>query len=205
MRGGRWLLIGAVVGVAVALGGVPYFAGAARQLADTALAVVASGGHRVVRAVARRGVPQRVVLGLTGVVAVLAPGVTAWLLVAAARGSLRLRSVIAVLIVALGAASFAYHPNGVAAGVLLFALVAAGLAVVATGPLVAAPLAAAAGLIGGTEVPSLVLRARIRPPAADDLHQALFASPGSPLPLRVVLVVVAIVPFLLALRGVLRR
>jgi len=205
MGGSRWLIVGAVLGVVLAVGGLPFLAGAAHSLAATSLSLVSSGGHDLVRATARSGAPRRVVLGLTGVVAVLAPGVTALALVVAARGSLRLRAVIAVLLVALGAASFAYHPGGIATGDIALALAVAAIAVVATGPLVAAPLAGLAGLIGGTVVPALVLHARISPVAVGDLHQALYARPGDPFALRVVLVVVALVPFALALRGVLRR
>jgi hypothetical protein len=205
VRGSRWIVIGAVVGVAMALGGVPFLAGAARSLAATSLRLVEAGGRGLVRDAASAGAPRRVVLGITAVVAVVAPGVTAWLLVLAARGTLRLRAVVAVLIAALGAVSFAYHPGGVATGDLLLALAAAAIAVVATGPLVAGPLALLAGLIGGTVVPALVLHGAIKRVAVQDLHVAIYDRPGTPLGLAIALVVVALVPFALALRGVLRR
>jgi hypothetical protein len=206
MRGHKWLLIGAVVGVAIALGHVPYLAGAARTLAETALRLVDSGGAHLIHAVAKRGAPRRVVLGLTALVAVLAPGVTALLLVLAARGTLRLRAIVGILLAVLGATSFYYHPHGVATGAIVLGLAVAGIAVVATGPLVVAPLAALAGLIGATYLPRLLFHQNaVEGGAVREMHTALFARPGDPTALKVALVVVAAVPFVFALRWVLRR
>lgn len=206
MRGRIWLIIGAIVGVAMALGHVPYFAGAARAMADTALRLVGGGGNDVIRWASATGAPQRVVLGLGALIAVLAPGLTAWLLVGAARGTLRLRAVAAVVLAVLGVTAYFYHPKGVATGSLVLAFALAGLAIVATGPLVAAPLTALAGLIGGTYLPALWHhRATAERSATEAMHQAIFARPGDPLLLRVVLLVVAAVPFLLGLRAVFRR
>jgi hypothetical protein len=205
MVGRKWLLIGVVLGVAVALGHVPFLAGAGRVLAETALSLVASGGTHLIRAAARTGAPERVVLGFESLVAVLAPGVTALLLVVGARGTLRVRAVAGVLLAVLGVASFFYHPAGVASGVVTLALIGAAIAVAASGPLVAAPLAALAGLIGAAYLPRLVTHARVERAAIEAMHQAVFGHGGDPLLLRLVLVVVAIVPFALALRYVLRR
>jgi hypothetical protein len=205
MVGRKWLLIGVVLGVAIALGHVPFLAGAARGLAETALSLVASGGTHLTHAVAKTGAPKRVVLGFASIIAVLAPGVTALLLVLGARGTLRVRAVVGVLLAVLGVASFFYHPAGVASGVVALALIVAAIAVVATGPLVAAPLAALAGLIGAAYLPRLIAHARIERGAIEAMHQAIYGRPGDPLVLRVILVVVAVVPFALALRYVVRK
>jgi hypothetical protein len=206
VSGRKWLFIGAILGVAIAFGHVPYLAGAARDLAETALRVVASGGAHVVSGLAHTGAPKRVVLGISALVSVLAPGVTALLLVLAARGTLRLRAVIGLLLALLGAATFFYESNGHATGALLLALAVAGIAVLATGPLVAAPLAALAALITSTYLPRLLWhRNAIEGPAVRALHTALYARPGDPDGLQVALVVVAIVPFAFALRSLLRR
>jgi hypothetical protein len=206
MAGRKWMLIGLVIGIILAVGHVPYLAGASRALAETALRIVGSGGQHLISAVAHRGAPRRVVLGLTSLVAVLAPGATALLLVLAARGTLRLRAIVGLLLAVLAVASFFYHPHGVAAGVAVLALAAAGIAVTASGPLVAAPLALLAGLIGGTYLPRLVRhQSTVERGAVRAMHTALFAHPGDPTGLQVALVVVAAVPFAFALRWVFHR
>jgi hypothetical protein len=75
----------------------------------------------------------------------------------------------------------------------------------APGPLVAAPLAALAGLIGAAYLPRLIAHARIERGAIEAMHQAIYGRPGDPLVVRIILVVVAVVPFALALRYVVRR
>lgn len=206
MRGRLWLVVGAVVGVAIAAGHLPYLAGAGRSLADTAERLVGSGANRLIRDAASTGAPKRLVLGLAGLVAALLPGVTALLLVVAARSTLRLRAVIGLLIVAVGAASYVYQPNGKATGVLVLALAVAAAAVILTGPLVAAPLCALAGLIGGTFLPALVRKGSTATSVSvQDLHQAIYAHPGTPLALRIAVLVVAAVPFAWAARLVFLR
>ena len=143
MRGRVWLIAGSVAGIAVAAGRLPYLAGASRSLAATGEHLVLSGADRLISGAAAHGAPARVVLGAGGVLAVLVPGVTALLLILAAQVSLRVRTIISVLIVAVGAASYVYQPHGQASGVLVLALIVAGLAVVLTGPLVARPPPAA--------------------------------------------------------------
>jgi hypothetical protein len=200
------LIIGAVLGVAVALGHVPYLAGAARSLADTALRLVGSAGAHVISGVAHVGAPRRVVLGLQSLVEVVAPGITALLLVLAARGTLRLRAVVGILVALLGAAAFIYEPGGDATGAIFLALAVAGIAVVATGPLVALPLAALAGLIGASYLPHLIAhRASVEGGAVRAMHTALYGHPGDPTGLQVALVIVAAIPFAFALRKVVRR
>ncbi|MGH9059658.1 MAG: hypothetical protein ACRDZY_09130, partial [Acidimicrobiales bacterium] len=144
MKGRAWLIIGAVLGLALSLGKFPYLAGAARSLADTAEQLVAAGGHHLLTTTANHGASQRTVLIVTALLGVVLPGVTALLLVSAARGTLRIRAVVGLLVLALSAASFAYHPHGVATGAVVLALVVAGVAVALSGPLVAAPLCALA-------------------------------------------------------------
>jgi hypothetical protein len=206
VRGRLWLVVGAVVGVAIAAGHLPYLAGAGRSLADTAERLVGSGANRLIRDAASTGAPKRLVLGLAGLVAALLPGVTALLLVVAARSTLRLRAVIGLLIVAVGAASYVYQPNGKATGVLVLALAVAAAAVILTGPLVAAPLCALAGLIGGTFLPALVRKGSTATSVSvQDLHQAIYAHPGTPLALRIAVLVVAAVPFAWAARLVFLR
>jgi len=204
VKGRIWLIVGVVVGVAMGIGKFPYFSGAAASLSGTALRVVGTIGETLVHDTARYGAPRRVVEGFQALVAVLAPGVTALLLVYAARGTLRLRGVVAVLIAALGIGAFFYLSGGSAIGVLVLALVAAALVMAATGPLVATPLAALAGLIGAVFLPRLLDGHSTLPSGpVEVLHEALFATPGMPLWLRVVVLVVAIVPFAVAVRRVL--
>lgn len=201
-----WLIIGAAVGIALVVTRVPYFAGATRSLADSVQQLVGAGGHRVITSAASHGAPRRAVQGVSAVLAVMVPGVTALLLVVAARGTLRLRAVIAVLLVALGGAAYAYQPRGVASGALLLAIAVAGVAVAATGPLVAAPLCALAGLIGAEFLPRLLARHSTLPNApVEALHQAIFDTTGSPLVLRVVVLVIAALPFAVGARLILSR
>lgn len=205
MKGRIWLLFGVAVGVAVGVGKLAYFAGAAASLADTAQRVVGTLGLTLIHSAARHGAGRRIVEGLAAAVAVLAPGVTALLLVLAARTTLRLRAVIGLVLVALGVAAFFYLPSGAATGVALLAFATAGIAVVATGPLVAAPLVALGALIATQFLPRLLERHSTLPNApVVALHRALFASTGSPLWLRIVVLIVAALPFALAARLVLR-
>jgi len=204
MKGRIWIILGVLVGIAMGIGHFPYFSGAAASLSDTALRIVGTGGLTLVHDAAHVGAPRRVVEGFQAVVALLVPGVTAFLLILAAKGTLHLRTIVAVLVAALGVAAFVYLPGGDAVGVLLLALAAAGLVVAATGPLVATPLAALAALIATVYLPLLVTDHSTLPAGlVDTLHRALFATPGTPLWLRVIVLVVAIVPFALAARRVL--
>ncbi len=205
MRGRLWVVVGIAVGIAVGLGGLPYFAGAAVSLADTALRVVGTGALTLVHGAADHGAPRRAVEGIAAVVAVLVPGVTALLLIVTARAVLLARTIVALAVGALGAAAFAYMPHGNAFGVLVLALAIAAIAVLLTGPLVVAPLTALAALIGAVYLPRLVSSrpATSTAPVAE-LHRALFSSAGSPVWLAVVLLLVAALPFALAARLALR-
>lgn len=206
MKGRVWLIIGVALGVAVAVGRLPYLAGAGRSLATTAERLVLSGANRIISAAATAGASKRAVLALGSLVAVVLPGLTALLLVVAARASLRIRAVIAVLVVALGAASYAYQPHGNATGVLILALVVAGLAVTLTGPLVAAPLALGAGLIGGEYLPTLVSGGMgATQSSVNAMHMALFNRPGTPAALQVAMLIIAALPFAWAARLIVSR
>lgn len=206
MKGRLWLIIGVVVGVAVAWGGLPYLAGAGHTLVQTSERLVQSGGNRLSSGVAQTGAPLRLVSGIEAVLAILVPGVAALLLIVAAKTTLRLRAVIALVISALGALSFFYHPHGKAVGVLVLALAIGGLAVVLTGPLVATPLAFGAGLIGATFLPGVVQHHdTVTQNSVRALHLALFNSVGNPAWLQVILLIVAAAPFVYALRLVFRR
>jgi hypothetical protein len=206
VKGRFWLIAGAIVGVAVAAGHLPYLAGAGRSLAAAAERLVGSGADRLIRAVASTGAPERVVLGLSGVVAALLPGVTALLLIVAARSTLRVRALVGLLVVALGAATYVYQPNGKATGALLLALAVAAIAVTLTGPLVAAPLAAMAGLIGGEFLPALARSGQtLTQRSVNDLHQALYGHPGTPTALRLAALVIAAIPFAAGARLILWR
>ena len=204
-KGRIWLLVGIAVGVAVGVGKLAYFSGAATSLSDTAERIVGTGGRTLVHAAASHGASLRVIDGVTAVIAVLVPGVTAFLLMFAARGTLRLRAVIGVLVVALGVAAFFYLPHGVAAGVAVLAFAAAGIALAATGPLVAAPLAALAALIATSFLPRILASHSTLPNVpVNALHEVIFATPGSPMWLRVVVLVLAALPFAFAARLVVR-
>lgn len=204
MKGRWWLVVGAVVGIAVGIGNFPYLAGAASSFSDTVQHVVGTGALTLIHSATRAGAPRRAIEGLQVVLAVLVPGATALLLVVAARSSLRVRQVISILLVVLGAVAFVYLPYGPALGVALLALAIAGLAVAATGPLVAAPLVAVAALIGTEFLPRIISDPRTLPNApVSTLHQALFGTAGSPLWLEVVVLAVAALPFAVAARLVL--
>lgn len=205
LKGRMWLLVGIAVGVAVGVGKLAYFAGAATSLCDTAQRIVGSGGHTLVRSAASHGASLRLIDGVTALLAVLVPGVTALLLIFAARTTLHVRALVALVMAALGVAAFFYLPHGVAAGVAVLAFAAAGIAVVATGPLVAAPLAALAALIATGFLPRILAGHSTLPnvPVAA-LHEAIFATAGSPLWLRVVVLILAALPFAVAARLVVR-
>ncbi len=127
-------------------------------------------------------------------------------MILAARGSLRLRAVIGLVVLALGAASYVYHPGGLATGVLVLALAVAAIAVMFTGPLVAAPLAALAGLIAGEFLPGLVQSSRVvTQGSVNDLHQAIFGRPGAPAVLQLAVLLIALIPFAAAARLVFWR
>lgn len=105
---------------------------------------------------------------------------------------------------ALGALSYFYHPHGNATGVLLLALLFAGLAITLTGPFLAAPLALGAGLIGAEFLPTLFSKHYAATQASvNSLHLAVYNTPGTPLLLQVVLLVVAALPFAWAAKLVL--
>lgn len=199
MKGRTWLLFGAAVGVAIGVGKLAYFNGAATSLADTALRAVNSAGLTLIHLAARRGAPRRVIEGLTAFLGLLVPGATALLLVSAARATLRLRTWLGVAIVTLSLASFFYLPVGHAAGVAALGLAAAALLVEATGLLVATPLTALAALIATTYLPRLLTPGStvVAIPVAH-LHDALFQSAGSPVWLRLIVLAVAAVPFVFA-------
>lgn len=201
MRGKLWLLVGIAVGIVIGFGHLGYFAGAAGSLSDTAERLVGSAGHRIITAAASHGAPRRVVLGVAAVLALLVPGVTALLLMIVARGSVRLKGLVALILVGVGIAGFFYLSGGTAVGVAALAFVAAAVAMVATGPLLAAPLAALAAVIGAAFLPRLLdSHSTLANAPVAHLHQALFATAGSPLWLRVVVLVAAAVPFGGALR-----
>jgi hypothetical protein len=85
------------------------------------------------------------------------------------------------------------------------ALFAAGLVVAASGPIVVTPLAAIASLIATVFLPRLARNDASLPTApVSDLHRAIFTTLGTPLWLRWVMVVVAMLPFVLAARLALR-
>jgi hypothetical protein len=201
VKGRLWLIIGALVGVAVAAGRLPYLAGAGRSLSDTAERLVGSGAGHLISYASTAGASTRVVLGLSAILAATLPGLTALALVAAARGTLRLRSIVALLLVALAAASYIYESHGRATSVLLLALSVGGLAITLTGPLVAAPLTAAAVLIGAEFLPGLVSSDRsITQASVNNLHVAIFNAPGSPRALQIALLALAAIPFAVAVR-----
>ncbi|HMK95957.1 MAG TPA: hypothetical protein VK425_00330 [Acidimicrobiales bacterium] len=205
MKGRIWLVLGVAAGIAIAVGRLPYFAGAATTLSDTAQRIVRSGGISLTHAAAVRGTSQRVIGGFSALIGILVPGVTALLLIACARVTMRLRVLIALLFVILGVAGYHYLGSGDATGSLVLGLAAAAFALFATGPLVAAPLAALAGLIGAEFLPKLLsTKASVPRTTVIALHQALFATPGAPVWLQVVALVLAVLPFAIAARMVLR-
>jgi len=204
-KGRIWLIGGTALGIALALGAVPYFAGAARSLAGDAQRLVGSGGSDVIRAIGKGGAPARAVGGLAAVFGVILPGLTALLLVVAAKGARRLRILAALVLVALGATAFLYQPAGAAIGALVLAAVAALVAYALTGPLLMLPLCALAGLIGAETLPRIITDHHGVPGSAvPEIHHAVFATAGSPMWLAVIVLVVAALPFVAAARLVVR-
>lgn len=206
MKGRVWLIAGVAVGIAVGIGKLPYLTGAATSLSDTSQRLTGSGGLSLVHWIAKHGAPRRVVEGLTAFLSILVPGLTALLLVWAARLSLRLRALIGVIVALIGAAAYHYFGVGVATGTLMFALALAALvAAAATGPLVALPLAALAALIGTEYLPRLVTgQASVPRSTVVRLHEALISHPGAPVWMSVLALVLAAVPFAFAARLALR-
>jgi hypothetical protein len=195
-----WVLVGVAAGVAISLGHLPYVAGAASSLAQSAVGIVERGGHRLVAAATLSGASRRTVTGVAAVIGLLAPGVTALLLVGAARGVLVVRRVLAVVLGLLAVASFFALPTGDAVGTTGLALVVAGVALAATGPLLVAPLVAVATVIGAADLPRLLGSPRALARPIGELHQAIYGSAGAPVWLRVLALVVAAVPFAVAAR-----
>lgn len=205
VRGRIWLIVGVAAGVAIGIGKLPYFAGAASSFSDTALRTVRTGGLTIIHAAAGHGASRRALDAITAVVSVLVPGVTALLLVYAARATLRLRAVTALLVAGVGVAAFFYLPHGTAIGVAVLAIGAAAIAVSASGPLVAAPLAGLAALIGTAYLPRIVeSRSTFANVPVGLLHEAFFSNVASPFWLRVVVLAVAALPFALAARLIVR-
>jgi hypothetical protein len=199
------MFAGAVVGIAIGVGRIPFVAGAARSLADTAQHLVGDGGDRLINGVASSGAPMRLVLGLAALVAVLLPGATSFILIVAARGTLKARAIAGAIIVALGIAAYFYQPKGIATGEIALALAVAAVAVMASGPLVAAPLAGLAGLIGAEFLPQIVTgHSNLATANVANMHQALTNSAATPTWLQVILLAIAAVPFAFAGRLLLR-
>ena len=174
MKGRIWLIVGVVVGVAIGIGKLPYFDGAATSLCDTALA---SRRHRGLDAHPRRCQPRRATPShrrARGGTCDSRPGCDGTSTHRRRGATLRLREVIAVLLAALGIASFFYLPGGTAVGVALFALLAAGLVVAVTGPIVVAPLAALASLIATVFLAEAGTNRQLAPDDTD-----LGSSPGT--------------------------
>jgi hypothetical protein len=206
MRGRVWLVLGAAAGVAMAVLHVGSVADPARSLANSAQKVVGTGGHKLLSSAAGHGAPRPTIQAVAALLVVVVPGVTALLLVAAARSALRLRGLVAVLLLGLGVAAYAYQPGRTASEALVVAVVLAAVAILASGPLVAAPLCALAGLIGVEFVPRLLAnRAAMSNDAAAAVHQAVYHTGGSSLALQAGVVVLAVVPFVLIARLILSR
>jgi hypothetical protein len=206
--GGRiWLIGGVALGIAIAVVHLGYVAGAAATLSDTSQRIVGTAALTLVHSAARKGAARRAVEGMAALVRVIVPGLTALLLIVAARLSLRLRVLVGLLVLVFGVTGYHYLGAGIATGSLALALFAATIAVVATGPLVAAPLAALAALIGAEFLPKLVSGGVRSVPhiAVAEMHRCLFDRPGAPLWLGVVMLIVGAIPFALAARLVIRR
>jgi hypothetical protein len=204
VRGRVWLILGAAAGVAIAFAHVGQFADPARSLANGAQQAVGSGGHRLLASAAGHGVPRTAVGTVAALLVVVVPGVAALLLVVAARCALRLRGLVAILLVGLGVAAYAYQPGRTASEAVVVALVLAGVAVVAAGPVVAAPLCALAGLIGAEFVSRLVAnRGALFDTVAVGVHQAVFHTGGSSLALQAGVIILAVVPFVVMARLIL--
>lgn len=201
MRGRIWLIAGVVLGVVIAAGRLPYLAGAAESLAETGLRLVGTGGNELLRAAAKSGAPGRAVAAAAALIGILVPGVTALILVVAARSAQRLRQVLVVLLLLLAGAAYAYLPGGEATGVLALAAIASAAAFVATGPIVVVPLVALATLIGSEFLSRLTTSPGLLPGRpVETLNRAILSHQGSPLWLRVVVLAISAVPFAFALR-----
>lgn len=211
MKGKFWLLVGVAIGVAVWVLKVPYLAGAGQSFATTLEKVVASIAHwlgssgtSVSTKSGNYNASPRIVDGFSGLGSALLPGITAVVLIFAAKSIRRVRWVVAILLAALGVASFSYFSHGSAMGVLVLSLVVAFLSVTMAGPLVVTPLAALAALIACEYLPHLFSSKALTDGPVGLIHQAFWSSPGQPSWLQLVVFVVACAPFVLAGRLVLR-
>src|SRR5579875_2449152 len=112
MRARFWLILGVALGIALGVGKLPYFRGAAGSLTSTALRLVATGGLTLVHDVAKLGAPRRLVQGLSAGLGVLLPGMTALLLVMAGRATLGVRRLTTALLAGFAIGAFFYLPAG---------------------------------------------------------------------------------------------
>ena len=211
MKGKFWLLVGVAIGVFIWVAKVPYLAGAGQSFATTLEKVVSSVAHWIAStgpSVSTKSgsynTSPRIVDGFSGLGSALLPGITAVILIFAAKSVRRIRWVVAILLAALGVASFSYFSHGSAMGVLILALVVAFLSVTMAGPLVVTPLCALAALIACEYLPQLFNSKALTNGPVDLIHTAFWSSPGQPSWLQLVVFVVACAPFALAGRLVLR-
>src|ERR1700683_664753 len=101
MKGSIWIIVGVAAGFAIGIGKLVFFAGAAISFSDSAERVVGTVGLSLINWAAKDGAPRRVVEAITAVLAVLIPGITALVLMVAARATLRVRALIGLLLAAV--------------------------------------------------------------------------------------------------------
>lgn len=136
---------GAVIGVALAFGRLPFLAGAATGLARTASEVTVHVTNWVTGLVSDQ--PSRWTETTALVVGLVSPGLTALLLALAARAGIGLRRGIGGLIVVIGLLSFAVLPRAEAAGVFTVCVALGAAAIVGLDVLVVVPCAAVAAML----------------------------------------------------------
>lgn len=204
MKGRIWLVLGLAAGVAIALGRLPLVAPAAQSLASAAMSLADTGARALLRGIASHGASRRTVEAVGAILSVLLPGITAWLAVLAAKGALGLRKLVALAVLALGVASFFYHPVVGSVTTLALAVAVAAAAVMASGPVVAIALSTLAGLLAAEVLPQLLPGRGGFTAPAHMLGAALYGSGVSPLIAGIGLLIVAVVPFLLVAKSVLR-
>lgn len=197
-RANIFIPIGAAAGIAMAFGRLPYFAGAASDMARTSATLTAHLSTWTVHRVSHQ--PGRTVVTVTVALSLMSPGIAAALLALAAYAGTGLRRGIGVAIVALGVAAFFFLPGTHAAGVFGLCLVLGVCALIGLDVLVSVPCAAVATMLavtwGRAVLASHTLPGLNHVATINDLW---FNHAADPLSAKIAVVSMAGLPFLVAI------
>lgn len=152
-QGSMWVLAGVVIGLGLSLGRFPFLAGAAKGLAETATATEARIADWLMDTLF--STPGNTSLVVAAVLGLMAPGLTAFGLAAAASGGERVRQSAGTVLLGVGLLAFWHLPGSQAIGVVVLCAVIAGLAYTATPIILVVPCAAVATMLAATWLPRL--------------------------------------------------